>query len=123
MRKQFIDKGHPQLSIRKQSALVNVNRNRLDSAPRALSAEEIEVCAAIDKLFTERPFFGSRRIHHELAARGYPVGRHRVRRLMRRMGIWAVYPKPRTTIKSPKSKVYPYLLRSLDIAGRATFAV
>lgn len=115
MRKSFIERGHPQLSVRRQADLLHVNRNRLQSKAREVTGEELELCLEIDKLHLVRPYYGSRRIWKDLRARGYEVGRGRIRRLMRRMGIVATYPKPRTSLKSPENKVYPYLLRDLDI--------
>jgi len=70
---------------------------------------------AIDKLHLERPYFGSPRMAKALQALEYEIGRGRTRRLMRKMGIVAIYPKPRTSIKSPEHKVYPYLLRDLEV--------
>jgi putative transposase len=115
MRKTFIDTGHPQLSVRTQASLLNVNRSRLQSKPRSATAFELELCREIDELHLCRPYYGSRRIWKDLHARGYDVGRGRVRRLMRRMGIVAIYQKPRTSTMAPENKVYPYLLRDLDV--------
>jgi len=116
MRKSFIEKDHPQLSIRKQAELLNVNRHRLIPQVRSSRSDEHEVCLALDKLHHLRPYFGSRRLWRELSSQGHLVGRGRVRRLMRKMGIVACYPKPRTSQKAPGHKVYPYLLRDLQIA-------
>ncbi len=69
----------------------------------------------LDEVFTKRPYFGSRRLRDELAARGHPIGRHHVRRLMRLMGLEAIYPKRRLTVRNGAHKVYPYLLRNLAI--------
>jgi putative transposase len=69
----------------------------------------------IDEQFLETPFYGSRRMMHVLHRQGYPVGRERVRRLMKTMGLAAIYQKPRTSIPNPEHKIYPYLLRNLTI--------
>ena len=69
----------------------------------------------IDEIYLELPFYGSRRIPDELVTRGFRVNRKRCQRLMRTMGIQAVYPKPRTTVRQPAHAVYPYLLRDLAI--------
>ena len=69
----------------------------------------------VDEIYLELPFYGSRRIPDELATRGFKVNRKRCQRLMRTMGIQAVYPKPRTTVRQPAHTVYPYLLRDLAI--------
>jgi putative transposase len=116
MRKSLIEPGHPQLSIRRQAALLKVNRNRLSPVAREFSDDELALCREIDELHMLRPYYGSRRIWKELRAREFVVGRGKVRRLMRRMGLTATYPKPRTSLKGPGNKIYPYLLRNLEIA-------
>ena len=83
--------------------------------PRKWTEEELEISLAMDKLHMKRPYYGSRRIHKELEAMGWKLSRGRVRRLMKRMGLIAVYPKPRTSIQSRENKVFPYLLRGLVI--------
>ena len=115
MRKQLIDRDHPQLSVRRQAALVSVNRNRLDSSAPRVTEEDLEICKELDALHLERPYYGSRRMAHELKRRGIKAGRGRVRRLMRFMGIRATYPRPRTSIQAANHSVYPYLLRGLTI--------
>ena len=62
----------------------------------------------VDEIYLELPFYGSRRIPDELVTRGFRVNRKRCQRLMRTMGIQAVYPKPRTTVRQPLHAVYPY---------------
>ena len=69
----------------------------------------------IDEVYLSHPYYGSRRMTHVLTQEGVQVSRHRVRRLMRLMGIQAIHPKPRTSINNPEHKVYPYLLRNLPI--------
>ena len=76
---------------------------------------ELEAMRRIDALFSERPFFGARRIAKTLCEDGFPIDRKRVRRLMRLMGIEALGPKPRTSQPAPGHKTYPYLLRGLSI--------
>jgi putative transposase len=115
MRKQLIDRDHPQLSVRRQAALVSVNRNRLDAGRARVTDEDLAICRELDGLHLERPYYGSRRMAHELGARGFQVGRGRVRRLMRFMGLRATYPRPRTSIQAENHPVYPYLLRDLTI--------
>ncbi len=116
MRKTFIDKDHPQLSIRRRAALLRVNRSRLTPKVQEFQCNERDVCLAIDKLHHLRPYYGSRRMCRELRSQGFLIGRARTRRLMRKMGIVACYPKPRTSTMAPGHKVYPYLLLGLDIA-------
>lgn len=115
MRKQLIDRDHPQLSVRRQAALVSVNRNRLDAGRPRVTDEDLAICRELDALHLERPYYGSRRMAHELGVRGFCVGRGRVRRLMRFMGLRATYPRPRTSIQAENHPVYPYLLRDVTI--------
>ena len=73
----------------------------------------------IDEIHLQYPFMGSRRIRNELAKKGHNVNRKRVVRLMRDMGIGAIYPKPRTTLANKAHKVYPYLLRDIEVTYTA----
>jgi putative transposase len=83
--------------------------------PVETPADDLRVMRLIDELYTARPFFGSRRVAIELARRGEVVNRKRVQRLLRVMGLEAIYPKPRTTIPAPGHRVYPYLLRGVAV--------
>ncbi len=83
--------------------------------PKGESAETLALMRRIDELFLLYPFYGSRQMVRHLRREGVRVGRHRVRRLMRLMGIEAIYRAPRTSKPHPKHKVYPYLLRGLSI--------
>jgi putative transposase len=76
---------------------------------------DLEAMRRIDALFTERPFFGARRIARTLTDEGFPLNRKRARRLMRLMGVEAPGPKPRTSPPAPGQEIYPYLLRGLTI--------
>ncbi len=109
----MIERDHPQLSIRKQCELLDVNRNRLASRAPKRTAEDLELMRQIDAIHTEHPFLGSRKIVLELRDLGHGVGRGRVRRLMKLMGIEAMAPKPYTSEPSPENPVYPYLLRGV----------
>ncbi len=103
------------LSIRRQCELLSLNRSTHYYVPTELSAEEIALMRTIDQIFTKWPFYGSRRIVFELGRLGYDVNRKRVQRLMRVMGLQALVPGPHTSRPHPEHKVYPYLLRRLDI--------
>lgn len=110
----MIEKNHPELSIRRQCALMGVNRNRLECRPR-ISEEDREIMRDLDELHTEWPFYGQRKLTRELREQGRRIGRKRVRRLMRMMGLEAVAPKPRTSLANMQHRKYPYLLRGLEI--------
>jgi len=111
---------HP-LPITRQCRLLDLARSSFYYRPKPISARDLELMRAIDEIHLAYPFYGSRRIMHELRGRGYKVGRGHVSKLMRKMGICAIYRRPRTTIPDIKHKVYPYLLKDMDItrAGQA----
>ncbi|MCY9829493.1 IS3 family transposase [Vibrio chagasii] len=104
-----------QLPIKRQCELLGIARSTAYYQPIGLYAEEIELRRMIDEIHLQYPFMGSRRIRNELAKKGHNVNRKRVVRLMRDMGIGAIYPKPRTTLANKAHKVYPYLLRDIEV--------
>lgn len=112
----LIEKDHPELSVREQCELLQLNRSSV-YWPRKpeVSAEEIVVMNAIDELYTKRPFFGIRRITDHLAIPGVTVNHKRIHRLMQIMGIQAIYPKPNLSKPDKQNEVYPYLLKGLNI--------
>ena len=99
------------LSVSRQCVLLGVARSSFYYRPRPESAEQLELLKRLDRIFTDHPVYGSRRLHVALAREGVPVGRRRVRRLMRKLGLWAVRPKRNTSKPNPAHKIYPYLLR------------
>lgn len=109
----MIARPHQHYSIVEQCALLKVPRSTLYYKP--VSDEELQLMRRIDDIFTKWPFYGSRRIVEELRGEGHVVNRERVRRLMRLMGIEAIYQKPNTSRKHPHHKIYPYLLKNLTI--------
>ncbi len=108
-------KPNADLSISRQSQLLSVSRSSLYYRPRPDSAEEIDLLKRLDEIFTENPMYGSRRMQVALERAGVRVGRRRIRRLMRKLGLWAVTPRPDTSRPHPEHKIYPYLLRDLVI--------
>ena len=110
----MIDRSH-ELSVVGQCALLGVARSSAYYRSAGDSQEELELMRRIDRHFTEHPVYGSRRIQVALAREGTPVGRRRVRRLMRKLGLWAVGPRRNTSRPHPAHTVYPYLLRGLKI--------
>ncbi|EKT4488447.1 IS3-like element ISVpa4 family transposase [Vibrio cholerae] len=113
-RKSSLVKSTP-LPIKRQCELLNIARSTAYYQPIGLSAEEITLRRMIDEIHLQYPFMGSRRIRTELAKNGHSVNRKRVVRLMRDMGIGAIYPKPKTTLANKAHKVYPYLLRDIEV--------
>ena len=103
------------MSVTKQAEAVGIARSTVYYLPRAVPAADLDLMRQIDKLHTEFPFAGSRMLRRLLAANGSQIGRRHVKTLMRRMGIEALYRRPRTTKPEPGHKIYPYLLRGLEI--------
>jgi len=110
----MIDKAHPGLSVRRQAELLGVNRNRLTSAPKP-GPEDLAIMHAMDEIHTRWPFYGQRKLQVELGKAGFKLGRKKVRRLMRVMGIEAVAPKRRTSLSDDNHRKYPYLLGGLAV--------
>jgi putative transposase len=113
-RRALVERGDT-LSIRKQCVLLGVARSGVYRPPRPANDADLGLMRRIDELFTAWPFLGSRRMAALLRADGWPINRKRVQRLMRRMGIAALGPKPRTTTPAPGHKIFPYLLRNMAI--------
>ena len=114
-RKALIDRDHADLSIRRQCTLLGIARSGIYRPRSPANDNDLAVMRRIDELFTAWPFLGSRRMAAMLRAEGWSINRKRVQRLMRRMGIAALGPKPRTTKPAPGHKIFPYLLRNLAI--------
>jgi len=108
---------HPDLSVRRQCELLSLNRSSLYYTKRPENALNLELMRLIDEIYTEMPFYGILRMTEELRQnRGYPlIGIKQVRRLMRLMGLEALYPKPRTSIPNKEHSVYPYLLKGVPV--------
>lgn len=99
------------ISIRKQCALLGVNRSSVYYQSIGEREENLSLMRILDELYLKYPFYGSRKIVYHLKRQGIKITRDRVRRLMRLMGLRAIYQKPRTSQKNPNHKIYPYLLR------------
>ena len=112
-----VEPGHPQLSIARQCALLGLSRASYYRGEPLVQdpADTRRLMRLIDEEYTRHPFYGSRKMTSWLRRQGYAVNRKRVRRLMRRMGLQSVAPKPGTSRPAPAHPVYPYLLRGLAI--------
>ncbi len=102
--------------MRRQCDLLGLNRATLYYQPAQETAENLRLMRRIDEQYTEHPFFGSRQMTSWLNGHGEEVNRKRVRRLMRLMGLEAIYPKPRLSTPAPGHRIYPYLLRGVTVA-------
>jgi putative transposase len=114
-RRARLDRAHRALSIRRQCRLLGLARSGVYRRPAPADADDLALMRRIDELFTAWPFLGSRRLARMLGEDGPAVNRKRVQRLMRRMGIAALGPKPRTSKPAPGHKIFPYLLRGMSI--------
>ena len=106
---------HPRLSIAAQCRLLLISRSSYYYAPAPESEETLALMRVIDAAFLDMPWYGSRQMARHLRREGHDVGRRRVRRLMARMGLSAIYQRPRTSTAHPQHRIYPYLLRELAI--------
>jgi len=110
----MIDK-EDKLPVTRQCEILDLNRSGIYYKPVPLSDADRELMRQIDEIHLNYPFYGSRNIRNDLWAKGHNVSRGKVRRLMRRMGIEALYVKPKLSWSNPKPVKYPYLLRDLQI--------
>ena len=114
-RRELADRRHGSRSIVRQCALLGVSRSSLYHRPKETSQQALSLMREMDRQHLETPFYGSRRMKASLDRQGMPVSRKRVQRLMRIMGMRAIYRQPRTSQPAPERRVYPYLLRNLTI--------
>lgn len=116
-RRQWIEPHHPKLSIARQCGLVGLCRSSYYYRPTTKeSLENLRLMRQIDELYLQRPFYGSPRITDWLRQLGWKVNEKRVARLMRLMGLQAIVPGPHTSRPHPEHRVYPYLLRGMEIS-------
>ena len=114
-RRKMTCKNNSDLSLTRQCRLLKISRSSIYYTPVGFDQATIELMHEIDRIFTKYPFFGRRQIAAYLPQSGFSAGRHRVRRLMKIMGLQAIYKGPNTSKKHPQHPVYPYLLRNLAI--------
>jgi putative transposase len=111
----LVEPDHPQLSVRRQCVLLGLSRSSLYYEPAAETAENLRLMRLLDEEYTAHPFLGSRRLTKWLIEQGEEVNRKRVQRLMRLMGLEAIYPKPKLSAARAGHRIYPYLLRNVNI--------
>jgi len=111
----LIETDHSHLSVRRQCQLLGLSRATYYYEPASESKENLALMRLIDEEYTRHPFYGSRRMTLWLSQQGQAVNRKRVQRLMRLMGLEAIYPKPKLSVADRQHKVYPYLLRDVAI--------
>ena len=111
----MIDPGHPRLSIVRQCELALISRSSFYREPTAETEATLRLMRLIDEQFLETPWYGSRQMARHLRRNGWRVGRHRVRRLMLKMGLAPIYQRPKTSEPHPAHRIWPYLLRHRTI--------
>jgi putative transposase len=114
-RKAMISAEYLGLSLSRQCKILSLSRSSFYYTPLGESVANLALMRRIDELFMKYPFYGSRQMTRHLRREGESVGRHRVRRLMRLMGLTAIYQAPRTSDPHPEHRIYPYLLRGMEI--------
>src|SRR4051794_26623255 len=114
----MVDPGHPALSVRRQCELLGLSRSSLYYEPGGEAAEDLRLMRRIDEQYTARPFYGSRRMTVWVNEHGGGGNRKRGQRLMRGMGLEAIYPKPRLSLAGKGHRIYPYLLRGVKVERR-----
>ena len=111
----MVERVNPVLPISQQCRLLAVSRSSVYRKPAEASAEDLAIMALIDRQYLARPYYGSRRMAAWLATQGHSVNRKRVQRLMRLLGLAAIYQRPNTSKPAAAHKIYPYLLGGLAI--------
>ena len=114
-RQAMIDRDSSQLSLVRQCTLLDISRASLYYQPTLPRTEDLDLMALMDRQYLKTPFYGSRRMKAWLRGQGHPVGRKKIRRMMRLMGLEAIYRRPNTSKPTPEHRVYPYLLKGVKI--------
>ena len=110
-----MDMNSPQ-TISQQCELLGLARSSLYYEPQVINEMDFALLNRLDELYTQWPFYGSRRLTHELKLEGNNIGRDKVRSLMRVLGVEAIYAKPNLSKPNPQNKIFPYLLRGIEAA-------
>lgn len=111
----MVDANNQKISVSKQCKLLSISRSSYYHICTGENESNLNLMKIIDREYLEYPFMGSRQMQRHLARMGYCLSRKRIIRLMRKMGLVAIYPKPKTSVKDVSHKIYPYLLRNLEI--------
>ena len=116
-KKTLIDSKHEQLTISEQCKLLNISRSSYYYEAEPFKEQDIKIMHKIDEIYTDASFYGYRRIHMQLKEYGFNIGVNRVLKYMNVLGIQAIFPKKKrlTSIKNHEHKIYPYLLKNIEI--------
>ena len=115
--KNLKDSSESEVTIKRASELLEINRTSIYYKGRLATEEELQIMDHMDRMHTDNPAWGSRQLQSQLNEMGYTIGRYKVKRFMKEMGIIAIYPKPNLSKPMPGHKIYPYLLRNKPITG------
>ena len=115
VKRDLIEPHHPQISIARQCELLGLPRSTYYYHSQEESPQNLHLMRLLDEKYTDTPYYGIRRMTAWLRNEGYNVNHKRVARLLRKMGLEAIYPKPRTTVPHPEHRIYPYLLRGVEV--------
>lgn len=111
----MIERTNPQISVKRQCELLGVARSTAYYQPKPESEENLELMRLLDEQYTQTPFYGVRRMTEWLRTEGYAANPKRVRGLLRKMGLCAIYPAPKTSTPNLQHRIYPYLLRGVPV--------
>lgn len=114
-RKTLVEADHTRLSISRQCELLSIRRSAYYYQPVGENAQNLELMRLLDEQYLETPWYGARQMTRHLRRESHKVNRKRIGRLMKMMGLSAIYQKPNTSKPHPQHKIYPYLLRGLTI--------
>ena len=115
-KRRLIEPDHPEISLRRQCELIGLSRSSWYYQPAGESAFNLQLMRLIDEQYLRTPFYGSPKMTHWLRRQGYHVNHKRIARLMRLMDLQAINPRRKTSIPGPNHRIYPYLLRNLEIS-------
>jgi putative transposase len=114
-KRALVEPDHPQISIARQCDLLGLPRSTYYYHSQGESPANLHLMRLLDEKYTDDPYYGIRRMTAWLRSEGYHVNHKRVARLLRKMGLEAIYPKPRTSMPHPDHRIYPYLLRGVPV--------
>ena len=116
-KKEWIEPGHPILSVRQQAEILGLNRSTIYYQPRVkqLKDKQLQLLDLVDVLYTKYPFMGTRQMSQYISAHHYSCQRHEIRWAYENLGLQSVAPGPQTSKPHPEHKIYPYLLKELQI--------
>lgn len=115
-KRKLVDHNHLQITVSRQCELLGLSRSALYYKSAPASVENLKFMELLDEEYTRHPFLGVVKLTYWLKKQGYEnIGTRKVRRLLRQMGIMAIYPKPNLSKPAPENRIYPYLLRGIKI--------